>query len=367
MSVNTDQKIIKNKVGLLKLAQMLGNVSEACKVMGYSRDSFYRFKELYEKGGELALKEISRRKPCLKNRAEPEIEQAVVEMAVEQPAYGQVRVCNELNKRGIRVSPSGVRSIWMRHDLQSFGRRLKALEAKLNQQPGSILTEAQVQALEKARQEQEACGEIETAHPGYLGAQDTYYVGTIKSIGRIYQQTFIDTYSRVALVKLYDRKNALVAADLLNDRVLPLFEEQQVPLLRVLTDRGTEYCGHREHHEYQLYLAVENIDHTRTKAHSPQTNGICERFHRTMQNEFYSIAFRKKLYGSLEGLQADTDAWICEYNETRPHSGRYCFGKTPWQTFLDAKHLAQEKQLDCLTIDTSSDNLSPPSVCAVVA
>jgi transposase InsO family protein len=308
--MNTDQKIIKNKVGLLKLAQMLDNVSEACKVMGYSRDSFYRFKELYEKGGELALKEISRRKPCLKNRAEPEIEQAVVEMAVEQPAYGQVRVCNELSKRGIRVSPSGVRSIWMRHDLQSFGRRLKALEAKLSQQPGSILTEAQVQALEKARQEQEACGEIETAHPGYLGAQDTYYVGTIKSIGRIYQQTFIDTYSRVALVKLYDRKNALVAADLLNDRVLPLFEEQQVPLLRILTDRGTEYCGHREHHEYQLYLAVENIDHTRTKAHSPQTNGICERFHRTMQNEFYSIAFRKKLYGSLEELQADTDAWI---------------------------------------------------------
>jgi transposase InsO family protein len=331
--MNTDQKIIKNKVGLLKLAQMLDNVSEACKVMGYSRDSFYRFKELYEKGGELALKEISRRKPCLKNRAEPEMEQAVVEMAVEQPAYGQVRVCNELGKRGIRVSASGVRSIWMRHDLQSFGRRLKALEAKLSQQPGSILTEAQVQALEKARQEQEACGEIETAHPGYLGAQDTYYVGTSKSIGRIYQQTFIDTYSRVALVKLYDRKNALVAADLLNDRVLPLFEEQQVPLLRILTDRGTEYCGHREHHEYQLYLAVENIDHTRTKAHSPQTNGICERFHRTMQNEFYSIAFRKKLYGSLEELQADADAWICEYNEKRPHSGRYCFGKTGAVTF----------------------------------
>ena len=288
-------------------------------------------------------------------------------MALEQPAYGQVRVSNELSKRGIRVSPSGVRSIWMRHDLQSFGRRLKALEAKLSQQPGSILTEAQVQALEKARQEQEACGEIETAHPGYLGAQDTYYVGTIKSIGRIYQQTFIDTYSKLALVKLYDRKNALVAADLLNDRVLPLFEEQQVPLLRILTDRGTEYCGHPEHHEYQLYLALENIDHSRTKAHSPQTNGICERFHRTMQNEFYSIAFRKKLYGSLEELQADADIWIREYNEKRPHSGRYCFGKTPWQTFLDAKHLAQEKQLDRLTIDTFSDDLSPHSACAVVA
>jgi transposase len=254
--MNTDQKMIKNKVGLLNLADMLGSVSEACKAMGYSRDSFYRFKELYEKGGELALKEISRRKPCLKNRTEPHIEQAIVELVIEQPAFGQVRIANELTKRGLFVSPSGVRSVWLRHDLQTFAKRLKA---KLSQEPGHVLTESQVLAMEKAKQEKEAHGEIETAHPGYLGAQDTYYVGTIKSIGRIYQQTFMDTYTKVAFAKLYDRKNALVAADLLNDRVLPFFEEQQVPLLRILTDRGTEYCGQREHHEYQLYLAGENM------------------------------------------------------------------------------------------------------------
>jgi len=220
MSMNSDQKIIKNKVGLLNLSEMLGSVSEACKVMGYSRDSFYRFNELYEKGGELVLKEISRRKPCVKNRVEAQVEQAVVEMAVEQPAYGQVRVANELTKRGLFVSPSGVRSVWLRHDLHRFAHRLKALEAKLAQEPGQVLTESQVRAMEKAKQEKEAHGEIETAHPGYLGA-DTYYVGTIKSIGRIYQQTFIDTYTKVAFAKLYDRKNALVAADMLNDRILP--------------------------------------------------------------------------------------------------------------------------------------------------
>ena len=343
--MSTEEKVIKNKVGLLKLAEMLGSVSEACKVMGYSRDSFYRFKELYETGGAMALREISRRKPCPKNRVEEHIEKAVLEIALEKPAFGQVRVANELTQRGLFVSPTGVRSVWLRHDLETFGKRLKALEAKAAQEH-LVLTEQQLRALERAREEKEAHGEIETAHPGYLGTQDTYYVGTIKSVGRIYQQTFLDTYSKVAFVKLYDRKNALVAADLLNDRVLPLFEEHDIPLLRVLTDRGTEYCGQREHHEYELYLAVENIDHSRTKVKSPQTNGIVERFHRTVLNEFYRVAFRRKIYSKLEELQRDLDLWLKEYNEVRPHQGRWCYGKTPLQTFIDAAPMAREKILD---------------------
>lgn len=265
----TDQyKIIKNKLGVLELAKTLGNVSEACRVMGYSRDSFYRFKDLYESGGELALQEITRRKPCPKNRVDQEVENAVVKFAIDNPACGQVRVSNELKKQGILVSPGGVRSIWLRHNLETFRKRLKALEAKAAEE-SFILTEEQIKALEKAKEEKEAHGEIETEHPGYLISQDTYYVGTIKGVGRIYQQTVIDTYSRVAFAKLYDRKNALVAADTLNDQVIPWFERQDVPVLRVLTDRGTEYCGKIENHEYQLFLALEDIDHTRTKAKSP--------------------------------------------------------------------------------------------------
>lgn len=355
--MTTTQKLIQPKMGLLKLAEKLGNVSEACKVMGYSRDSFYRFQKLYEEGGELALKEISRSKPLLKNRIEKEIEDIVVTYAVEQPAHGQQRASNELLKRGTIVSASTIRCVWLRHDLQTFQKRLKALEAKVAQD-GLILTDAQVAALERKKEEQQSKGEIETHHPGYLGAQDTYYVGYIKGVGKIYQQTFIDTYSRVAFAKVYDRKNALVAADMLNDKVLPFYQEQDVDLLRILTDRGTEYCGLREHHQYQLYLTIEDIDHTKIKAKSPQTNGICERFHRTMQDEFYAIAFRKKIYTSIEEMQKDIDHWISLYNNERTHSGRYCFGKTPMQTFSDSKELAKAKDLNNLFGQINNFNLS---------
>ena len=344
--LNSNERIIKHKLGLLNLAEELGNVSQACKVMGLSRDTFYRYKSAVDEGGVEALFDKTRRdRPNHKNRVDEATETAVCQHAIDFPAHGQQRTSNELRKQGIFISATGVRGVWLRHDLANFRDRLRALEAKV-QAEGIILSDAQVAALERKKQDDEACGEIETAHPGYLGSQDTFYVGTLKGVGRVYQQTFVDTYSKVAFAKLYTTKTPITSADLLNDRVLPFFEDQGLPMLRILTDRGTEYCGKAERHDYELYLAVNDIEHTKTKTRSPQTNGICERFHKTILQEFYQVTFRKKLYVDLDSLQADLDTWIHEYNTERTHQDKMCCGRTPMATLVDGKQIWQEKALN---------------------
>jgi len=341
--LNSNTKIIKHKTGLLNLAEELGNVSKACQVMGYSRDTFYRYKSAVDEGGVEALLERTRRKPNMANRVDEATEQAVISSATEFPAYGQARTSNELRKAGVFVSPSGVRSIWLRHDLANFKKRLKALEARIANDNGIILTEAQVQALEQKKLDDQAHGEIETAHPGYLGSQDTFYVGTLKGVGRVYQQTYIDTYCKIAHAKLYTTKTPITSADLLNDQVLPFYEEHSLPVLRILTDRGTEFCGRPDKHDYQLFLAINDIDHTKTKVKHPQTNGICERFHKTILQEFYQVTFRKNLYETIEQLQADLDQWLHHYNTQRTHQGKMCCGRTPFDTMIEGKQIWKEK------------------------
>lgn len=340
--IHTSDRIVKHKVGLLNLADELGNIAKACKMMGVSRDTFYRYRDAVNDGGVEALLDQSRRVPNLKNRVDTAVETAVIEYAIADPAHGQVRVSNELRKKGIFVSPSGVRSIWLRHDLSNFKQRLKALEAKVAEE-GIILTESQVKALERKKLDDEESGEIDTAHPGYLGSQDTFYVGTFKGVGRVYQQTYVDTYSKVAHCKLYTTKTPITAADLLNDRVLPFYVSENLPVLRILTDRGTEYCGRADQHDYQLYIAVNEIEHTKTKVKHPQTNGICERFHKTILQEFYQPALRRKLYGKIEELQHDLDEWLNYYNTERTHQGKQCLGRTPMETLEDGKRIWKEK------------------------
>ncbi|MCM2353869.1 MAG: IS481 family transposase [Pseudobdellovibrio sp.] len=326
------QYIINRKVNIVELANTLGNISEACRNLGVSRQHYYDIKTAIQEDGISGLLEKSRKTPKIANRISPEIEKAILEYALENPTHGQVRVENELKAKGIRISSGGIRGVWARHNLLRKGDRLKHLE-KHSVETGKILTESQVAALENAKEVKQAHGEIETFHPGFLFGQDTYYVGYIKGVGKIYQQTGIDTFSNMGFAKLYLDKTAITAADFLNDKVLPFFDSEMVKLLRVLTDRGTEYSGKIEQHPYQLFLHLNDIEHSRTKAFHPQTNGCTERLNQIIQDEFYAVAFRKTLYTSIEQIQIDLDAFMKKYNETRTNQGKRCLGRTPKQTW----------------------------------
>jgi transposase InsO family protein len=339
------QYIINRKLNIIELGKTLGNISEACRKLGISRQHYYDIKTTIEEEGLQGLLEKSRRVPRIGNRVAPEIEDKVLQYSLEFPTHGQVRTSNELKKRGIDISAGGVRSIWLRHNLQVKALRLKRLE-RWAAENGNILMESQVQALEEARQDRETHGDMETPHPGFLVAQDTCYIGYIKGVGKIYQQTALDTHSNVGFAKVYTEKTALAAADFLNDQVLPFFDEQGIRVLRVLTDHGSEYYGRQDVHAYELFLHLNDIEHTKTKVRKPQTNGAVERLNQIIEDEFYKVAFRKKLYRSLEEIQADLDEFMVWYNGERTNQGRYCQGRTPMQTFIDGLPLYQRYVFD---------------------
>jgi len=339
------QYIIGRKLNILELGKTLGNISDACRKLGISRQHYYDIKKAIDEEGLEGLLEKSRKAPRIGNRVAPEIEQKVLDYSLEFPTHGQVRVSNELKKQGIQVSAGGIRSIWVRHGLQVKSLRLKRLEAWAAEN-GEVLTESQVKALEEAKEEKEAHGEIESPHPGFLVAHDTCYIGTIKGVGRIYQQTAIDTHANVGFAKLYVEKTGLVAADFLNDKVLPFYDAQGVRVHRVLTDNGAEYCGRQESHPYELFLYLNDIEHTRTKVRRPQTNGAVERLNQTIQDEFYSVAFRKKLYRTVDEVQVDLDLFLEYYNNERTNQGRYCQGRTPLQTFTDGLQIYNQYVFD---------------------
>lgn len=333
--------IIRRKVNIVELGETLGNISDACRRLGVSRQHYYDIKQAIQEDGLQGLMEKSRRKPRIGNRVLPEIENAILDYCLENPTHGQVRVANELKKKGIQISDGGVRSVWLRHDLKLKADRLKRLERHSAEQ-GVVLTESQVQALEEAKEERQAHGEIETHHPGYLLGQDTFYIGYIKGVGKLYQQTGIDTYSNVGFAKIYLDKTGITAADFLNDKVLPFFDSYRIRLLRTLTDRGSEYGGANDAHPYQLFLHLNDVQHSRTKARHPQTNGCTEKLNQTIYNEFYKVAFRKKHYKTVQEIQVDLDEFMDRYNRERTNQGKRCQGRTPIETFEAGLDLYQQ-------------------------
>jgi transposase InsO family protein len=335
------QYIISRKVNILELGRTLGNVSEACRKLGVSRQHYYDIRAAIQEEGLEGLLEKSRRAPRVGNRVPEEVERAVLDYSLEFPTHGQVRVSNELKRRGIQVGTCGVRGVWQRHNLLTKKFRLKRLEEWAAENVG-ILTESQVAALEEAKAEREVYGEVESPHPGFLLGQDTCYVGYIKGVGRLYQQTGLDTHSNVGFARVYLEKTALTAADFLNSKVLPFYDELGITVLRVLTDRGSEYCGRVETHPYELFLHLNGIEHTKTRPYTPRTNGGVERLNQTIEEEFYRVAFRKKLYRTLEEIQTDLDTYMEYYNRVRTNQGRYCQGRTPLETFRDGLALYQK-------------------------
>ena len=341
------QYIINRKLSILDLGRTLGNISDACRRLGVSRQHYYDIKKTIDEEGLDGLLEKSRQAPRIGNRVSIEIEQKLLDYSLQYPTHGQVRTANELKRQGVIVSAGGVRSIWLRNNLQTKSLRLKRLEAWAAENT-NVLTESQVKALEEAKEEKEVYGEVESPHPAFLLAQDTCYIGTIKGMGRIYQQTGIDTHSNIGFAKIYTERTAITAADFLNDKVLPFFDAHSIRVLRVLTDNGMEYCGRQESHPYELYLHLNDIEHTRIRVRRPQTNGSVERLNQTIKDEFYSVAFRKKLYANLEEIQADLDDFMVYYNSQRTNQGRYCQGRTPIQTFQDGLELYQQYVYDAV-------------------
>lgn len=337
--MDTREKLISARVGMLALADELQNISRACQVAGISRSHFYEIKTAFEKYGRDGLAPQVRRRPRMPNETPVELVQRILQMTLEFPTYSYVRISQQLRLVGVPVSPSQVRGVWARDGLLKRFDRLLWLERRMAASGGPLTEQVKRLLAKHQRDTLDPQSSIEAPTPGYLGCLDTYFVGTLKGIGRIYAQNFIDANCAVAFSKLYLSKLPMTAVDLLHDRVLPFYDAHGVALERVLTDNGREYCGRPLHHPFELYCTVQQIQHRTTKVGSPETNGMAERFHRTLKDEFFSLAYRRKLYDSVEALQADLDAFLTFYNEGRAHHGYRTQGRTPAQTFTD--HLAR--------------------------
>lgn len=355
--MSTREKLIKARLSMLALAEQLKNVSLACQRAGISRTHYYEIKQAFEKYGAEGLAPVSRRRPKMPNQTPPQLERQILEMTERYPSYSYVRLSGQLRLVGVGASPAAVRYTWQRHGLTLRIQRLLWLEQKTAAR-GGVLTESQLRLLQKHRGRlRDPEQHVDAPRPGFLLCQDTYFVGTIKGVGKIYLQSVVDAHSSLGFGKLYLSKAPMTAVDVLHDRVLPFYEEHQVDIEHLLTDNGREYCGRPLHHPYELFLAISQIAHRKTQVRSPETNGFCERFHRTLKEEFFATAFRKTLYESLEQLQADLDGYLEFYNRRRAHQGYRTRGRTPYQAFCDALAAAAPQTQEVIASQGTAENL----------
>jgi transposase InsO family protein len=330
----------RRKLSLLKLAEELQNVSKACRIMGYHRDTFYEIRRAFQVGGVEALVEQKRGpKGPHPARVSPEIEEAILAYSLEHPTRGQSRVANELRLQGTEISPGGVRNVWLRHELETRYKRLMRLEQQAREDT-FVLSEEQIQLLERHSVDFR-CRHVESSRPGELLNQDTFYWGSLKGVGKVYVQVVVDVFCSLAFAKLYTSKMPVTACDLLYERVLPFYEALGVPIGAVLTDNGREFCGRPDAHAYELLLQMEEIEHRTTRVRSPRTNGFVERMNRTLLDECFRVSGRTTWYLEVEEIQRDLDRFLQYYNLERSHQGYRLRGRTPAQALREALGLAE--------------------------
>jgi transposase InsO family protein len=324
-----EKKVVHHRLNALELAKALGNVSEACRRRGICRSQFYEYKRRFQTHGLAGLKDLPPIHKTHPMTTPPETVAKVLDLSTKNPMWGCVRLANQLRLMGVSVSSPTIQNILIKHGLASRYDRLLKLEQRATTEKLDLSAE-QIRAIEKAN----PCfreRHVESKRPGELLAQDTFYVGQLKGVGKVYLQAVVDTYGSYAFAYLHTAKVPEHAALVLHNDVLPQYRQWGLTVGAVLTDNGREYCG-TESHPYEVYLALNDLQHRRTKVKSPRTNGFVERFNRTILDEFLRPAFRQRFYTSVKALQKDLDQWLKFYNHERPHQGYRNQGKRPIDT-----------------------------------
>ncbi|MBI2585014.1 MAG: IS481 family transposase [Rhodospirillales bacterium] len=343
--MTTEKKIARRKLSLLELATELQNVSKACKVMGYSRQQFYEIRRNFQTyGADGLLDRLPGARTPHPNRVAAEVEQAILDHALAHPCHGALRVAQELMLKGVQVSSGGVRGVWGRHGLLTRHERLLRLERSTAERTIE-LSDEQVRLLERFSPEFRD-RHIEAPHTGALVAVDTFFVGALKGVGKVYLQTAIDCHSRYAWARLYPNKMPVTAVHLMNTDVLPAFEAVNARIDTVLSDNGREFCGRPDRHPYELFLQLEGIDHRTTRVRRPQSNGYVERLHRTLLDEHFRVEGRRTWFESIDEMQVALDAYLKTYNNDRPHQGRGMNGRTPAMAFAAGLPATPKKDND---------------------